>query len=161
MNSITQQPFADLLDIPQWMKDESQKFIDKNTNECGSGWNAWLVPDEFWSLINSDLKIGGVCNIHDCDYWLIIDLLKKKAISHKHAEVMRKTADDRLKKNFYTVIEAQYKIDLEKGSWCLFFWKSKKWKAKTARYQRKGWAKTYYRTVRTYGSSAINIKEEK
>ena len=155
LNSIMSQKFARHLEIPYWMRVLSQEFIDKNTNECGSGWNAKFVPDCFWSLTNSNLPVGGLCRIHDLDYWDIKDLLNKGLITHKQAESMRFDADNRLKANFEILINCQYEEDIEDGSWCLWFWTSDLWRAKRARSKRKVWAEEYYYFVREFGGSAI------
>ena len=144
MNSITIQPFARKLDIPHWIRELSQEYIEANTNECGSGWNQGIVPDSFFSLVNESLPVGGVCNIHDLEYGHIKDLYDRGLITFKQAEAMRKIADNRMRDNLNMVVECQYQIDVRRKSYCLWFWTSEKWRDNRARYKRLKWVKIYY-----------------
>lgn len=160
MNSLCKlkELFPDL-DIPSFMFDLDQKYIDKNTNGCGDKWTKYLVPDDILGMNGTP-----ACDLHDLDYTRIINMwgsypdltyfTNKLSKGHKIRVTECKKAmilaNERLKHNLIVLAQEKLKDELKSGVWSFFFWKSEKWQARLRHKERLKIIDWFYKGV-NYG----------
>ena len=105
MNMITNNKYAKYLNYSKNYAQLPNKYILENTNGCGSGWTAKLIPDRFFSI---NFKI--CCRIHDLDYKL---------------SNSKKWADKRLRRNMKAIAKAYYKEEAKRLN--ISWWQVWKW----------------------------------